>query len=85
MRLLISLLTISLLFLGCHGSHAKVEGLALNEDSDDCSSLGNFKSYDEAISKVKDTKFKLSESVDPDKSSWIRVLLIIAVTGKRAI
>ena len=85
MRLLISLLTISLLFLGCHGSHAKVEGLALNGDSDDCSSLGNFKSYDEAISKVKDTKFKLSESVDPDKSSWIRVLLIIAVTGKRAI
>ena len=72
MRLLVSLLTISLLFLGCHGSNAQVDGLALNEHSDDCNSLGNFKSYDEAIAKVKDTKFKVSESLDTDKSSWIR-------------
>ena len=72
MRLLVSLLTISLLFLGCDGSNAQVDGLALNEQSDDCSSLGNFKSYDEAIAKVKDAKFKVYESVDTDKSSWIR-------------
>ena len=82
MRLL-TLLTASLFFIACHGSNAEVEGVSLPEQSDDCSKLGNFKSYDEAISKVKETTFKLSESFDTNKSSWIRRASYYSCDGQK--
>jgi len=68
MRLLSNVLIICLCISSCKGGHPETSHVSV----DDCNSLGNFKTYDEAISKVKSTDFKISESVATDKSSWIR-------------
>lgn len=39
----------------------------------DCNKLqANFKSYNEAVSKINSTKFIFTESVNTSKSSWVR-------------
>jgi len=58
MKKLLSVIFIALLFFSCH--------------SQDCNNLPvNFKSYNEAISKIEKSKFKFEDEANTSRSSWI--------------
>ena len=38
----------------------------------DCNALGKFSSYEDAISKVKSASFNVTETLDAERSSWIK-------------
>ncbi|MEP7319331.1 MAG: KTSC domain-containing protein [Panacibacter sp.] len=58
-------------------------GISFISNSQTCSDLPtSFKSYNEAIKKIENANFKISESVNTSKSSWIRSSRYYSCEGK---
>lgn len=61
-----------LVLFSCQIPDTQREAYINEQIPDDCDNLGSFSSYEDAIEKVKSHDFKISESVDTDKSSWVK-------------